>query len=91
MKKVQPLSLMGSESPLFLVGRDSCGNWAAQDQSGLCGGLFVGRDAALKFAMSENGNRPQGVVMVTGVLELDISAKSSRSTAKVRAPLQRVA
>jgi hypothetical protein len=60
-------------SPLFLVGKDSQGNWVARDQSGLCGGLFVGRAAALKFAMAENGNRPQGVVMVPGVLELDMS------------------
>ena len=61
------------ESPLFLVGKDSHGNWVARDQSGLCGGLFVGRDEALKFARAENGNRPQAIVMVDDVLELDMS------------------
>jgi len=60
-------------SPLFLVGKDSQGHWVARDQSGLCGGIFVGRAEALKFAMAENGNRPQAVVMVPGVLELDMS------------------
>jgi len=60
-------------SPLFLVGKDSQGHWVARDQSGLCGGIFVGRAEALKFAMAENGNRPQAVVMVPGVLELDLS------------------
>ena len=60
-------------SPLFLVGKDSQGHWVARDQSGLCGGLFVGRAEALKFAMAENGNQPQAVVMVPGVLELDMS------------------
>jgi hypothetical protein len=60
-------------SPLFLVGKDSQGHWVARDQSGLCGGLFVGRAEALKFAMAENGNCPQAVVMVPGVLELDLS------------------
>jgi hypothetical protein len=64
----------GLESPLFLVGKDSHGNWVARDQSGLCGGLFVGRDEALKFARAENGNRPQAIVMVEDVLELDMSA-----------------
>jgi hypothetical protein len=60
-------------SPLFLVGKDSQGHWVARDQSGLCGGIFVGRAEALKFAMAENGNCPQAVVMVPGVLELDLS------------------
>ena len=66
----------GLESPLFLVGKDSHGNWVARDQSGLCGGLFVGRDEALKFARAENGNRPQAIVMVDDVLELDMSAST---------------
>jgi hypothetical protein len=93
MKKVEPPSLQGPESSFFLVGKDSHGNWVVQDQSGLCGGLFVGRVEALKFAMSENGNRPQAVLIVADVLELDMSAKSSacRSTAKVLAPLRQVA
>jgi hypothetical protein len=71
----------GLESPLFLVGKDSHGNWVARDQSGRCGGLFVGRDEALKFARAENGNRPQAIVMVDDVLELDMSVtpRTSRS------------
>ena len=36
---------------------------------------FVGRTEALKFAMFENGNRPQAVIMVPGVLELDINGR----------------
>src|SRR5215813_14630672 len=77
---VKGLTVKGLESPLFLVGKDSHGNWVARDQSGLCGGLFVGRDEALKFARAENGNRPQAIVMVDDVLELDMSTtpRSSR-------------
>ena len=66
-------AVKGLESPLFLVGQDSHGNWVARNQSGLCGGLFVGRDEALKFARAENGNRPQAVLVVDDVLELDMS------------------
>ena len=76
MNKGEPPSLSSSQSSLFLVGKDSHGNWVVQDQSGLHGGLFVDRAEALKFAMFENGNRPQAVIMVPGVLELDMSAKS---------------
>ena len=63
------------DSPLFFIGRDSNGNWVVQDQRGACGGLFVNRKEALKFALFENGNRPQAVVMVAAGLELNMSGK----------------
>jgi hypothetical protein len=72
---VEAPALSGSNPSLFLVGRDRQGNWAVQDQSGLCGGLFVDRAHALKFAKFENGNRLPAVVMVPGVLELDMRSK----------------
>ncbi len=62
-----------SRSSLFLLGQNRQGNWVVQDQRGLCGGIFVNRTEALRFAMFENGNRPQGVLMVPGVFELDIN------------------
>src|ERR1700692_1845977 len=69
------------ESPskylLFFIGKDSHGNWVVQDHQGLCGGLFIDRAEALRFAMFENGHRPQAVVMVPGVFELDLSGKPS--------------
>jgi hypothetical protein len=94
MNKGEPPSLSGSDSSLFLVGKDSHGNWVAQDQNGLCGGLFVGRAEALKFAMFENGHRPQAVIMVPGVLELDMSANPNaglRFTTNEHTLLRRVA
>ena len=62
-----------SRSSLFLLGQNRQGNWVVQDQRGLCGGIFVNRTEALRFAMFENGNRPQGVLMVPGVFELDMN------------------
>lgn len=92
MNKGEPLSSSNSQSPLFLIGKDSRGNWVVQDQSGLHGGLFVNRVEALKFAMFENGSRPQAVIRVPGVIELDMSAKPrQRPPANAQAPLQRVA
>ena len=44
-----------------------------------CGGLFVDRAEAVKFAMFENGHRPQAVIMVPGILELDMSGKPAAS------------
>ena len=74
MKHVEPPSPEpSSRIPLFLIGKDSRGNWVVQDNQGRRGGLFVNRAEALKFAMFENGNRPQAAIMVPGIFELDIS------------------
>jgi hypothetical protein len=56
------------ETSLFLIGRDSHGNWVAQDQAGSRGGLFINRAEAVRFAMRENGCR--AAVMLPGVVEL---------------------
>ena len=69
-EKAEPPSWL--RPPLFMIGQDCRGNWVVQDQNGVCGGLFVDRDAALRFVRSENGYRPQAVVMVSGGLELDM-------------------
>ena len=69
-----PSTATTSLSRLFQIGRNSRGNWVVKDQKGLCGGLFVDRAEALKFAMFENGHRPQAVIMVPGTLELDMNA-----------------
>src|SRR5262249_39647849 len=73
MSKGEPPPACCPSSAVFRIGRNSRGNWVVQDQSGLCGGLFISRPEALKFAMFENGNRPRTVIMVPGPLELDMS------------------
>jgi hypothetical protein len=60
-------------SNIFLVGQDSHGHWVVQDERGLCGGLFVDRSKAIRFAMDETGRRPQAIRLVPGILELDMS------------------
>lgn len=63
----------GKPSNIFLVGRDSRGHWVVQDQRGLCGGLFIDRSKAIRFAMDETGKRPQAIRLVPGIFELDMS------------------
>jgi hypothetical protein len=95
LSKAEPPSPQSlPHSSLFRIGKDSHGHWVVQDQEGLRGGLFVDRAEALKFAMFENGNRPQAVIMVPGVLELDINntphaAQPIRANTPIR--LQRLA
>lgn len=70
-KEVEPPSWL--RPPVFMIGQDRRGNWVVQDQSGIRGGLFVDRDAALRYVRAENGERRQGFIMVSGGLELDMS------------------
>jgi len=75
MKQAEPpATRLCPNSSLFMIGKDSQGHWVVQDQRKLCGGLFVDRTTALRFALFENGNRPQAVIMVPGVFELDMSS-----------------
>jgi hypothetical protein len=76
-KQEPPSSMSRTGSQLFFIGKDSRGNWVVQDLQRLCGGLFVNRAEALRFAMFENGRWPQAVVMVAGVFELDLDGKAS--------------
>jgi len=59
---------------IFTIGRDSGGNWVAQEKGGARGGLFVDRAVALKFVKFETANHPHAVVWVNGVHELNTSA-----------------
>ena len=78
MKLTEPPSLkLCSKPSYFQIGRNSRGHWVVQDEQGTRGGLFIDRTQALRFAMFENGNRPQAVVMVAGVFELDMSRKAT--------------
>ena len=61
----------------MLVGRNSRGHWVVRSQDGLCGGLFVNRTEALRFALFENVHRPDAVILVTGNLELALNDPAS--------------
>jgi hypothetical protein len=57
---------------VVLIGRNSRGNWVAQEQNGLYGGLFVNRAAAVRYALFENGRHPEAIVAVSREIELDM-------------------
>jgi hypothetical protein len=58
------------KSSRVLIGRDQRGHWVAMDMDRKCGGLFATREAALFFALAENGNREDAIQMVSEPLEL---------------------
>jgi hypothetical protein len=76
--------LSKSAQSVFRVGVDGRGNWVALNQDGRCGGLFVGRHEAIRFALSQNGNQKNQIVLVETPLHLDLAVAAghpSRSTA----------
>jgi hypothetical protein len=74
-KQAEPPSWL--RPPLFMLGQDLRGNWVVQEQKGARGGLFADREAALRFIRAETGYKPQAVIMVSGILELDTGCKGN--------------
>ncbi len=59
-------------SRIVLIGKNSRGQWVAQHQNGLYGGLFVQRADAVRYALFENGHRPESIIAIGCTLELDM-------------------
>ena len=78
MKFVEP-PLCSSTSAIVFIGKNSRGNWVAQEQNGLYGGLFVNRAQAVKYALFENGHHPETIVELSREIELDMSDKLASS------------
>jgi hypothetical protein len=71
MKLVEPPSC-SLPSTIVFVGRNHRGQWVAQEQHGLYGGLFVSRAQAVKYALFENGQHPETIVGLLREIELDM-------------------
>jgi hypothetical protein len=92
VKLVEPPSC-SSASTIVFIGRNRRGNWVAQEQNGLYGGLFVNRAQAVKYALFENGHHPETIVELSRVIELDMSGRlpSSEHISAVSARPRRAA
>ena len=70
---------------LVIIGRNSRGDWVAQEQNGLFGGLFVNRAQAMKYALFENGDHPATIVLTSNIVELEMHRKAQPSPPTVEA------
>jgi len=68
----------------LFIGQDRLGHWIVRDALSQCGGLFVSRTEAIRFAMYERQRRPQSVIMLPNGLELDGEAPAFPSLAPPR-------
>jgi hypothetical protein len=78
VKLVEPPSC-SSASTIVFMGKNSRGDWVAQEQNDLYGGLFVNRAQAVKYALLENGHHPETIVELSGAIELDMGGKRHTS------------
>jgi hypothetical protein len=78
VKLVEPPSC-SSPSTVVFIGRNRRGQWVAQEQNGLYGGLFVSRAQAIKYALFENGHHLETIVELPRELELDMSSRPQAS------------
>jgi hypothetical protein len=83
VKFVEPPSC-SSASIIVLIGKNSRGQWVAQEQNGFYGGLFVNRKQAVKYALSQNGHRPETIIELPCELELDMSGGFPFPAADIR-------
>jgi hypothetical protein len=90
VKLVEPPS-SSSPSTIVFIGRNSRGNWVAQEQNGLYGGLFINRAQALKYALFENGHHPETIVELSREIELDMGRRRPASDRISAAGTQRAA
>jgi hypothetical protein len=74
VKLVEPPSC-SSRSSIVFIGRNRRGQWVAQQQNGLYGGLFVSRAQAIKYALFENGGHGETIVELSREIELDMGPR----------------
>jgi len=74
---VEPPSCSSPALSLVFVGRNRRGQWVAQEQNGLYGGLFVNSSQAIKYALAENGRHPEAIVELSREIELDTGCTAS--------------
>jgi hypothetical protein len=90
VKIVEPPSCRTASTIVF-IGKNRRGNWIAQEQNGLYGGLFVSRAEAFKYALFENGHHPETIVELSREIELDMNGAPRASDRELKAYAGRAA
>jgi hypothetical protein len=65
----EPPSKRSPDALRFILTKDDSDNWILMEMHGLCGGVFVSKDAAIHFADLECRDREATFEVVTGRIE----------------------
>ena len=72
------LSVLNETIPLYYIARNGRGFWVARDAEGGCGGIFLLRRSAVRFARSKTAPDGCALMFLNAALELDIENQGSR-------------
>lgn len=68
------LPLTHASKSYFLLGQNARGSWVIRENTGKKAGVFLSREAALRFARLESPDEHFAVIHVTDPLEFDYAA-----------------
>jgi hypothetical protein len=60
----------------FVVGRDGDGHWVVWDRQALCGGSFVNREDAVRYARFESEGAPGQVTLSNDVVHFEVTPRT---------------
>jgi hypothetical protein len=70
-------TLLNETIPLFYIGQNRKGRWVVREAGGRCGGLFLFRRSAVRFAREESEASGCALMFINKPLELDIANRGS--------------
>jgi len=77
------LTVLSETIPLFYIARNAYGFWVARQADGACGGEFVLRRSAVRFARRKSAASGCGMMFLNETLELDVANEGSRLVAPI--------
>jgi hypothetical protein len=81
-------TVLSDSIPLFFIGRNAGGFWVAHESEGRCGGLFLLRRSALRYARRQSAPAGCATMFLTAPLELDVPNQGSRLVGPCAAMLE---
>jgi hypothetical protein len=68
------MTLARAGTTFYLLGQNARGLWVIRESTGAKAGMFLSREAAIKFARLESADEQFAVIDVPGGLEFDYAA-----------------
>jgi hypothetical protein len=72
------LTVLSETIPLFYIAQNNHGFWVAREASGRCGGVFLLRRSAVRFAQQKSAPAGCATMLLDDPLELDVTNEGSR-------------
>lgn len=69
------LCVDSARPPRFIIGRDSDGRWVVCDRRALCGGSFVNREDAVRYARFESEGIPGQVTLSSDIVHFEVAPR----------------